>query len=208
MGKKRGVIFSIDSFVAFTLIVIAIYGLFAIIGTPKSYFSSLEQAADLSHDSLLSLSRLQTPTGETYLGLVARTRGISELPFEVREIADAAIPSQFGYTFEVYNPEAVGWVKVPNSRSNHTDVKYSRISASASAPVTFYNPSPVRGESPWCYKTCRGYYGEDANSNPQYHGLDADGSEKFCAITPCTAPQSLFTPGLLYISQVRLTVFI
>jgi len=208
MGARRGVIFSIDAFVAFSLILIAIYGLFVLIGTPKSYFTSLEQTADLAHDTLLSLTRLQD-SGQSYLELIAEgysSDPSSPIHHDVNSAVERAIPKQFGYMFEIYDSSVGGWVKINATySSDRTKTAYneSKLAASAQAPIAFYKFKPVIGDSPWCYQTCRGY-----QSDGTYAGIGPNGQPQFCPNVPCGAPTPFFEPGELAIGWVRFTVFI
>lgn len=215
MGAKKGVIFSIDAFVAFGLILIAIYGLFVLIGTPNSYFTSLEQTADIAHDTLLSLSRLDNG-GISMLDTVARDydRSNPTLSPAVNSFAERAIPIQFGYRFEIYDTglPVPGWVELVAGRNpNRSNITYAnaKIAASAQAPVTYYEIPRNTGQSPWCYQTCRGYEGIGKDGLPQYAGIGPGGKFAYCQNTPCSTPaNSSFVPGKLAIGWVRLTVFI
>jgi hypothetical protein len=219
MGAKSGVIFSIDAFVAFSLILIAIYGLFVLIGTPKSYFTSLEQTSDYAHDTLLSLTRLHDSSGSNYLELIAedysKNRLSPSIPADAHAVVERAIPLQFGYQFEIYDSLAGGWVLIPVTyAADRSNVTYenAKLAASAQAPITFYIRRPHIGQSTWCYQTCRGYSWNGTNYH--YEGRSGPGEnegnpEIFCQNAPCQVPSlSQFDIGELAVGWVRLTVFI
>ena len=49
--RARGFVFSLDAFVAFVLIMITVNLLIFTIGTPKPYYTELESAHILAHDT-------------------------------------------------------------------------------------------------------------------------------------------------------------
>ena len=97
---KRGFIFSIDAFVAFTIMLVILQALIIISATPSSYYTGLSQANYLARDALWVTSNSKASfanggiaTNVTILGYVI---GSSD-PAAYRSNIGVYIPIQYGY---------------------------------------------------------------------------------------------------------------
>ena len=202
MGRL-GFVFSLDAFVAFTLSMISISLLLFTIGTPKPYYPSLQQATELSHDALRALAA-SSPGGQTtYLEYAISGRGSISRSEAMNKVAGGIIPSGFGYTLQVYNFSSSSWATIYDSYSDPTSGRagktFTKLQASSTLFSSFYDVDPIRGESPYCYASCKGY-----------NGTNSDGSQSHaatCSVTPCETPTSGFLPGQNAVRLVRLTVY-
>jgi hypothetical protein len=187
--RRQAFIFSLDAFVAFTLIMLTINSLIASVSMPRGYYASLEQAYDSAKDTMQSLSKTtDSPSNPSYLEQIASSSG-SAGPL-IRRTADKMIPQQFGYRFEKYYLGQrttnilydSAWAPPADAR-NHT---YTKLKVSYDTLVTSYGVHPNPGASPWCYLHC------------------GDGS---CDRVPCDPPIMNFSAGEMQISVIRLTVY-
>lgn len=162
MKSMKAFIFSLDSFVAFTLTVAALYTLVFFSTVPSAYYAGLMQANYLAKDTLLSLATTSYSADQTYLDYI-----IGQLPNNpqpARGYIGALVPPQFGYRLESYDGEAVPprWVSLydtatdpdsPESRKH-----YYKLKATAKSVYLIVDPARNPGESPYGYITCGGTY--------------------------------------------------
>ncbi len=208
----RGFIFSLDAFVAFTLIMFTIGLLIFTIGTPGPFYPSLEQAQSLAHDTLLVLANSPypgSPGGQTYLGYILANPS-DHSPFystaggHFSGAGDPGIiPLGFGYRLEkyVFGPAGEGsWKTVydagTDTLSNRYGKSFTKVQASAGTILSVYDTPPRRGKSFYCYKNCNGF---DVKA-PDYTPAN-------CSMTPCSPPPNTFGPGNSTIQMVRLVVY-
>ena len=209
--QSKGFIFSLDAFVAFSLIMITISMLIFTIGTPKPYYDSLEQAQQLAHDTLQVLATsTDSASSGTYLEqLLGNSVDRGSI---MRKVAggDSAyngiIPKSYGFELEKYEFSSGSWLPIYNSAidpsSDRKGKTFTKIQASATTFASLYegDDTPRPGESPFCYLSCRGYNGIDNNGNPVY--------DVPCNTTPCTGPGlSNFLQGSNTVTIARLTVY-
>ena len=212
--RSRGFIFSLDAFVAFLLITITISFLIFTIGTPKPFYSSLEQAHQLAYDTLNVLATSTDQTGNpTYLEQIMSdnvgSAQIRDIMVHVVGGNDSQyrpiIPLGFGYTFRTYNYVNNTWTTIfeSNSSSNcpytgRCGKQYTKLQTSASTFTSIYVNPQLPGDSPYCYLNCHGY---DIVPTPHY---SPSGS---CTKTPCDAPTSNFISGDNSIQIIELIVY-
>jgi hypothetical protein len=203
MGEQ-GFIFSLDAFVAFTLIMVTISLLIFTIGTPKPYYPSLEQAHQLAHDTLMALATSSPDAGgPTYLDQIL-INGNHDLIVNVAGGDDtrynAIIPKGFGYRLETVNINDGAIRTIYDSKtdpdSDRFRKEFSKLQASATIFTSNYEWAP--GESSYCYLNCRGYDRWDA-SGPQYVST--------CNVTPCDSPKDKARMGNGSVQMVRLVVY-
>jgi hypothetical protein len=195
----------LDAFVAFTLIMITISLLIFLIGTPKPFYPSLEQAHMLAYDTL---SVLATSTDDadnpTYLEQIM---GSGETNKIMREVVGGEanhspiIPYGYGFRLEkvVFNADSSAVVVdvLYNSSADWQSDRFGRqFSKLQTSATTFMSITTGRnpGESPFCYRNCRGY----------------DGGGRYlttCDKTPCNVSKSNFEPGGNDIVLLQLVVF-
>jgi len=163
MRYRKAFVFSLDSFVAFTLVVAALYTLVFFSTVPSAYYSSLTQANYLAKDSLVALATTtydaKDSTGETYLDLI-----ISRGADPARKYAGRMIPDQFGYKLEMADYAADGagdWTVVYSTATDDDALnthkrEYHKLKATAQALYLVVLKERNMGESPYGYITCEG----------------------------------------------------
>ncbi|MCX8194744.1 MAG: hypothetical protein N3G22_01400 [Candidatus Micrarchaeota archaeon] len=207
--KRCGFIFSLDAFVAFTIITITVSLLIFIIGVPKGYYSMLEQAHLLSFDCLqvLSTSSFSGFSPPTYLDIILSNSPGHPLSSEImRNIVGGStnvsrrpiIPKGYGFVLEDFDFSTDSWRVLYNSSadplSDRFGKAYSKLQASSTIFVSSYSVPPSPGESMYCYISCKGY--------------QPDGSYRStCDVTPCSRPLDNFGVGANSLHLVKLTVF-
>lgn len=206
--QRSGFIFSLDAFVAFTLIMVTVSLLIFTIGTPKPYYPSLEQAHTLAHDTLEALATSSPSAGSpTYLEKIisaGSTLPASPIIIPVAggddAISNPMIPKGFGYRLETVNINDGTTTLVYDSKIDPNSDRYkkdfSKLQASSTIFTSIYSPAPIAARSPYCYFSCHGF---DPN-NPT-----SDVSN--CSATPCDSPKSTLLPWQNSIQIVRLVVY-
>ncbi|VVB99629.1 Uncharacterised protein [uncultured archaeon] len=213
--ERRGFIFSLDAFIAFTLTMITISLLIFTIGTPKPFYPSLEQAHQLAHDTLQALATsTDDPAQGTYLEqIIANQRGATTAQILNRVAGGNAsypniIPPGYGYRIETYEfnkslSGRVGWYVLYDAgaedsgcvyKSDRCGKNFTKLSASATTFASIYVSTPKPGDSPYCYLSCFGYGPGNTHADP-------------CNVTPCQAPISNFDVGQNSIQIVRFVVY-
>ena len=220
--RARGFVFSLDAFVAFVLIMITVNLLIFTIGTPKPYYSELESAHILAHDTLQVLAtsgdaQAGTAPAQTYLERILRDDSSADIPDIMRRVAgggDSAfyrpiIPKGYGYKLQYLNLEGVQQPGTPedwktlydagaDAQSDRYGKNYTKLQASATTFLSVYLFRPMPGESPFCHAGCTGYeIGE--NGNPT--------RATPCDTTPCNTTKSNFRAGNNTVRVVRLIVY-
>lgn len=178
MKTRRAFIFSIDSFVAFSLALLALYSLVFFSAIPYTYYSSLMQAHNLAKDSLYTLSVAPSPypasAPDTVLGdiVLLDNREMAEEYLE-----NNLIPEEFGYILDKKVDD--DWETI----SSTLDDKYfyKKLKTVSYGLVIDYLSSPD-SDNPYGYNTC-------------------DGSAM-----PCSTDSS-YDSGDLRVILVRLTVY-
>ena len=201
---KQGFIFSLDAFVAFSLVMITVSMLIFTIGTPKPYYDSLAQAQQLAHDTLQVLATSSdNPSHGTYL---EQMLGNYNIPDIMHRVAGGSpgyspiIPKGYGFRLEKYEFSNGNWIQIYDSSQDQASDRrgkiFTKIQASATTFDSLYTVQPNPGESPFCYLSCHGYISPGIYSTP-------------CNTTPCDGPGDIpnFIPGNNTIAIARLTVY-
>jgi len=215
----RGFVFSLDAFVAFVLIMITINLLIFTIGTPKPYYTELESAHILAHDTLQVLATSGDAPAQTYLERILRDDSSADIPDIMRRVAGGKdncipngcrpiIPRGYGYRLEYLNLDGVqpgeseDWQTLydsgTDSNSDRRGKIFTKLQASATTFLSVYTFKPMPGGSPFCYKSCRGY-GINTAGEPVY--------AEQCDTTPCNTTTSNFRVGTNTVRVVRLIVY-
>jgi hypothetical protein len=193
----RAFIFSLDSFVAFTLALVAIYSLIFFSSVPSAYYYLLTQGHYLSRDVLMSLSTTACSdeygecgaTGSLLDNIVAQ-----EVPAYrtnlIRNTVGDMVPKQFGYVIEVSDDRGDTWAVLYNTGGSSPEeqaddhAKFSKKLAVATQVMTFGYSGKVRKlqTSPYRYDSCRGdgIMGSDSEGTG---GWDTDPTVDFGIIT-------------------------
>lgn len=178
MKYRKAVVFSLDSFVAFTLIVAALYTLLFFSTVPSAYYSALTQANYLAKDTLLALATTQYPDeddfGGTYLDLI-----VSRGDEPARLYAGSMIPKQFGYKIEVSDYSEGGetaWEEVYNtatdeSPDNKHNIKYNKLRATAQSMYMVIVAERDKDASPYGYISCEGPHSLCDLPLPNYYNI-------------------------------------
>lgn len=205
---RLGFVFSLDAFVAFVLIAVAVTLIIFAAGTPKAYYSELTQAHQLAHDTLYALANgRELSTGPTYLEQIFAGGDTKAIMYKVAGgsplYPSPIIPKGYGYRLEEYDFATSAWGKLFDSAdpadSDRYGKQYSKLQASASTFVSLYTLPPRPGKSPFCNLNCMGYNGIDASGNELYLSN--------CTVTPCDSPNSMFDEGEHEVRLVRLVVY-
>ena len=213
----RGFVFSLDAFVAFVLIMITINLLIFTIGTPKPYYTELEAAHILAHDTLQVLATSGDTPAQTYLERILKDEGSTDIPYIMRRVAGGnescrpIIPKGYGYRLEFLNLNgssqtgaSENWTLIydasNDASSDRFDKNYTKLQASATTFLSVYlDHPPWPGESPFCYKSCSGYESTD-NDGHVNRAVP-------CNATPCDKMNSNFLPSNNTVRIVRLVVY-
>jgi hypothetical protein len=164
MRYRKAFVFSLDSFVAFTLVVAALYTLVFFSTVPSAYYSTLTQANYLAKDTLVALMTTtydgEGSSGQTYLDLI-----IEGSPDAARKYSGSMVPEQFGYKLETADYVAGGepeWAEVystatdTDTQQNKHKREYHKLKATAQALYLAATNERNIGESPYGYITCYG----------------------------------------------------
>jgi len=143
----RAFIFSLDAFVAFTLVLLAIYSLIFFSSIPSSYYYLLTQGHYLSRDALLALSTTMC-TGD-YAGcesgsaslldnIVAQPPG-GPRDLLIRDSVGKMVPDQFGYVLEMNDPLTGGWESLYDTSTvgGETHARSGKRLSVSSQTITF-----------------------------------------------------------------------
>ncbi len=184
----KAFVFSLDSFVAFTLTVAALYTLIFFSTVPSAYYAGLMQANYLAKDTLLSLATTAYDADQTDLDYI-----IGELPGHAdpaRNYIGAMIPTQFGYKLESWNNDTNDWdvlydTATDDSTDNKHNKHYYKLKATAQSIYLVVDPARNPGESPYGYITCHGNY-TVCDEPPYDHGMIGDASLQLVRFTVYT----------------------
>jgi len=187
-GKTRkAFIFSLDAFVALSVILVTIYALFALVSTPKPYYTSFEQTYDFARDTLIALEHSNDRVYGNMLSKIA----LSHDRQTIMDYVDPVIPTQYGYRFEFYNATNTEhpWTTIYDTATDNLpdqlhNKEYRKMKASAQTIVFSNVPGSPSDENPFGYISCH-------NDS-----------------TPCDMPPMLFDEGDRAIGIIRLTVYI
>ncbi|MEM3060562.1 MAG: hypothetical protein QXW70_02835 [Candidatus Anstonellales archaeon] len=183
---KRGFVFTIDSFVALIIVLIAVYILFMVHSTTSTHYSAYLQAYYLSRDtlSLLTAAECNSISCIDYLGRLAFRGDCVHLNIGGGPISliNDIIPPQYGFRFDFYNPVSNSWITCYDTasdlQSNHVRVS-KKFEVSSTTLVSGFIQPP----------------GEVQISCAQDAAI-------------CFEPSGSYNPGNTYVGLIRLTVYI
>ncbi len=210
MQRRQGFVFSLDAFVSFSLIVIAIQSMVIMASVPSGYWHGLLQAENLAKDTLHVVSSTMVSSGVTVVGQ-ASERIMAGTNFSSGDniiiMTNRLIPRPYSYAYNYYDLGTHQWVLLynasdpnfnPDPADPHYNVTFHRVSASSQMLVLDYSSPVIRPQSPYCNVYCHGW-------DPATHTYRAP---QDCVETPCTAmPASTFQTGNLTFGLLRLTVW-
>ncbi|MFA5106328.1 MAG: hypothetical protein WC506_05205 [Candidatus Micrarchaeia archaeon] len=198
-GNAKGFIFSLDSFIALSLVLVSIYSLFVLVSVPKTFYNSHLQAYDLARDSLNSLGNLQynstspseqgySDKGYSYLERIGINMGIGQYSSGniTKQALDPIIPVQYGYRLDAYSISQSKWVTIYDTANDTTTQHnrvYRKLSATAQSLAAGYRTPPSPTGLPDCGKVQNQF---------------------ICA----SNPGIIFEEGDVFVSVIRLTVYI
>jgi hypothetical protein len=208
MQRRRGFVFSLDAFVSFSLIIIAIQSMIIISSAPSGYWHGLLQAEDLAKDTLHVVSSTMAQPGVTVMG-EASARIMAGSKFysgdKIIIMTNQLVPRPYSYSYHYYDLGTHEWVTLYNASTDsdgsdsHFNVTFRRVSASSEQLVLDYASPVIRPQSPYCNVYCRGW-------DPATNAYTAP--HENCVQTPCDAmPTSNFQSGNLTFGLLRLTVW-
>lgn len=216
MQRRRGFVFSLDAFVSFSLIIIAIQSMIIISSVPSGYWHGLLQAEDLAKDALHVVSSTMTDSGVTVMG-EASARIMAGSPFysgdKIILVTNRLIPRPYSYSYHYYDLGKHEWITLynasdpafnPDPTDPHFNVTFRRVAASSEQLVLDYASPVIRPQSPYCNVYCHGWDAQKAAAgDPSPYKGPAE-----CTQTPCEAmPTSNFQSGNLTFGLLRLTVW-
>lgn len=194
----KAFIFSIDAFVAFTLVVVVIHSLVFLAALPSSYYGAMMQANYYARDTLNALVAANASrvlgdgdfSGISLLDYILMTRDEDT----VRAYIGSNIPNQYGYRLELWDSGSKLWTGIYDTKE-HMDDPHNKLyhKLSVSSHSIFFGYSDLTGRdpsgTPYCYMTCNptGY-----NGNCPTH---------------CDPPKSRYDEGNATLGLVRLTVY-
>ncbi len=192
----KAFIFSIDAFVALTIVLVVLHSLIFIAAVPSSYYGGLMQASYLSRDTLAMLgsadaSKVLDDKDFADMSLLDYLMSTKD-PESVCAHVGALIPNQYGYSLEFWDSLSDSWLEIYSTngtslcRDEAHNSLYHKLRVSSYSIFFGYTDSGPRGrESPYCYITC---------------------SSSICP-TQCDKPKSLYKEGKATLGLVRLSVF-
>lgn len=206
--NKAGFVFSLDAFVAFTLVIIAIQSLLVVSTTPSGYYNSLAQANYLAKDTLNSLYRVNIDGESIYAQSIQRTIGGNpSVTLEVIDATDELIPYPYSYAYDYYDYETDSWLlmynasdnsTMPNSDPRFSQIQYNRVHATSTLLFSDYYDEADPSQSPYCNVMCKGY------DTTTHSDTDSDS----CMSVPCLhQPNSTYDTGNFTVGLLRLHVW-
>jgi hypothetical protein len=193
---KKGFIFSIDAFVAFTLVLVVLHSLIFLAAVPSSYYAGLAQADYLARDTLNALAYsdaahvlgIESFDGISMMHYMVMTRDAGNID-AIRTYVGALIPNQYGYRLEFWDSASDSWLYLYDTKDYaddpHNKVYYKLKASAYSIFFGYTDNGRDTGRSPYCYITCGG---------PNCKTL-------------CDEPKSLYSAGDAALGLVRLTVY-
>ncbi len=145
---KKGFIYSVDAFLAFTLTLVAIYSLIYFLAVPYNYYHSLMQANQIAKDAMQSFSILPSPnqeSQESLLGYLVFSKNKESIENYLN-----ALPPQFKYSFE--KQEGEKWVELASTGNS----QYKKLKAVSYGVVFDYDSTYPFDSNPYGYNTCNG----------------------------------------------------
>ena len=211
MQHRRGFVFSLDAFVSFSLILIAIQSIIIVSSAPAGYWQSLLQAEYLAKDTLHVISNTYGASGASVLG-DSSAKFAAGVKFsqgsDIITVTNRLVPKPYSYSYHYYDIATGKWTTLYNASTDspptdpHFNVTYHRVSASAEQLMMDYSSPTIRPQSPYCNVMCHGWDPTLASTSNPFRSTDN------CTQTPCSAmPSSNFQVGNLSFGLIRLTVW-
>jgi len=208
LGPRRGFVFSLDSFVAFSLILIAVQSLVVISSAPAGYYHSLAQTNFIAQDTMEVLSHVKYENGKKDLfsdGAAAALSGSPSIANRLIKETNNLIPDPFSYSYDYYDLESNLWRPIYNASggscappsSRFCNVTFHRVQSASSMFVGVYSDPIEAGDSPNCNVVCTGY-------------VPGDGPTEAAACDKVTCDnqiKSTFDPGDFRLGILRLRVW-
>ncbi len=214
MGRPHiaGFVFSLDAFIAFSLILMAIQTLLVLSATPHGYYRGLLQADFLAQDTLQTLAIAQFQPGQSFLESASSTvisGGTFGSSYPIVKATDSLIPSPYSYAYFFYDFNRHAWFPLYNASADslnpHHDVAFHRVQA-VSQTLVMGRPSDaplVAGQSPYCNVVCKGW---GRTNNNGLGGNTVPPSA--CQQVPCdVSTGSTYDPGDFNVGVLRLVVW-
>ncbi|MFH1222152.1 MAG: hypothetical protein V1492_03645 [Candidatus Micrarchaeota archaeon] len=187
----RAFVFSLDSFVAFILALVAVYSLIFFSSVPSAYYFLLTQAHYLSKDALLTASTASCDTdygqcvGSQMDQILLETSSVLQRE-EIDKSFGKMIPNQFGYALEtkaegdwqvLYDTRNAS-TKMPENKDKHATVSKKLEVATEMVNFVFEDDKQKekRTTNPYLYNTCDGGAGQDGRLIT-CGGLDLDATQ-------------------------------
>jgi hypothetical protein len=173
MASRKAFVFSLDSFVAFSIAIVIIYSLIYFSSIPYGYYGTLMQAHYLAKDTLVALSETQNfeQPEVSELGYVVSQRKDeggappSSSQFAAKQAIGPLIPEQFGYKVEIQQQGTDTWDLIYDTKDGgadeHHDKTYDKVQASSQIVAIGYHTFATGEEvgyakNPYGYMTCKG----------------------------------------------------
>lgn len=203
----KAFIFSIDAFVAFTLVLVVLHSLVFLASIPSSYYGAMQQANYLARDTLNALVAANSSSIANAVSvpddhLAAKTLldqivGLSTPAGSANGLINltigAQIPDQYGYSLELWDSGTQNWSTIYDTADHPEDSHnkaYAKLKSTAYAIYFGYVDSGrYANPTPFCYMTCNG------------------GDYGLCDKTLCDEPKSLYKAGDAALGLVRMTVY-
>lgn len=186
----KAFIFSVDAFVAFTLILIVLHSLIFISAIPSSYYGGLMQANYLARDTLNALA-----VADAGKIVDSRFSGKSVLEYVISDCKPvstcvdtrigALIPVQYGYALDKLDTNTKTWVALYDTNKNYNKFRATGYTIVFDDYIKRTTENEI--ETPYSYITCN-----PAANDPPNH---------------CGNVTSRYGKGSAQLSLVRLTVY-
>lgn len=167
----RGFVFSLDAFIAFTLVLIAVYSLIFFSSVPSAYYYLLTQGHFLARDALMATAMTECDPAHYSCGGVSGSILDAIVSSDnpglrddlIQESVGSIIPNQFGYTLEISENQGESWIVVYDTAGNSEDPHAKKINKmKVTSQVVNFGYTGVYqkpAESPFSYNTCSGTEG-------------------------------------------------
>lgn len=208
---RRAFVFSLDAFVAFSLILISIQSLLVISSVPKGYYPALLQADYLAHDTMQVMTLAENRSGISYLDMDSQTIAKGGAPGNMVFITNHLIPYPYSFAYYFYNFSNQKWILLYNASNTdpsniHYNITYHRVQASAQTLVLGYTSPIFTGASPYCNVVCKGW---DRTHDQTLEGGNTPlPSHEACTKVPCDVKgNTSFDVGDFNVGILRLVVW-
>lgn len=183
----RGFVFSLDAFIAFTLVLIAVYSLIFFSSVPSAYYYLLTQGHFLARDALMATAMTECDPAHYSCGGVSGSIldavvSLGDHPDMqrslIRESIGSIVPNQFGYTLEISENQGESWIKIYDTADYTEDPHAKKINKmKVTSQVVNFGYTGVYqklSKSPFSYNTCSGTSGDLVITCGNYSLIDPD----------------------------------